>query len=108
VTIALVASVLVHGPWPLRMLRAPGFVAGRMLNTSLGWVGLVLAGPLFVIALERKGATLALAVSPLLSPYVLGISWVGFLLGLAEHAPWLLAGLCVVSWVLILTLGQVF
>lgn len=81
VTVALLASFLLYGFWPLRF----GAALGKSWNASL-WpfsipVGLVLT----VAALRKRDIKYAMGASPCLSPYVLFHAWAGALVALVTY-----------------------
>lgn len=97
VTVALLASFVLYGLWPLHF--AP--VLSEWWNASL-WplsipVGLVLA----VASLKKRSINYAMAASPCLSPYVLFHAWAGALVALAAYDAEMIAAV-VGLWVLVI------
>jgi hypothetical protein len=71
-------SLLLYGPWPLKA----GAVVAQVWNVSLWPYGLAIGLPLLVTAIRRRQSGLALAASPVLSPYIALHGWAAVLLGL--------------------------
>lgn len=82
VSLILSASFIIYGPWILRFSQT---LAWSVDNTSLGLLGLALGLPVLLGAIRRRSPELALASSPLLSPYALQFTWVSLLASLLER-----------------------
>lgn len=80
VSIALLASFVIFGFWPLRFSDPVGFWWNASLWPASIPVGLVL----LVTAIRRRVPEFAMASSPCLSPYVLLHSWAGALVALSR------------------------
>lgn len=83
-------SMLVYGAWPLQVAKSASFLHGASWDHSLWPWGLLLGAPLLAWAIWTHRRDVALACSPLLSPYVGGGSWCGLTLLLAGQWPWAL------------------
>ena len=87
VTIALIASFILYGLWPMKYLLA--FSWGG--NTSLWPMSLPIGLALLVTAIRKQNISYAIAASPCFSPYLLTHSWIGPLIALAPLTPELIA-----------------
>jgi hypothetical protein len=75
VTAALVLSVVIYGPWPLRF----GNSLGYWWNASLWPLSIPVGLGLLVAAFRHNDVRFAMGASPCLSPYLLLHSWVSAL-----------------------------
>ena len=100
ITIALVASILIFGPWPLRF----GVQAGVWWNASLWPMSIPVGLGLLAAALHKRKISYAMAASPCLSPYLMMHSWVVALLAVVDSLP-VTAAAVVGFWILIVIRG---
>lgn len=98
VTILMLISFAVYGPWPLRFGQT---IAWSADNTSLGWYGMALGWALLARSIRKGDEGMALASGPLLSPYVLQFTWSAVLVYLLRR-PVELAGAVAILWVPVL------
>jgi len=98
VTVLLLISFLLYGPWPLRFGQT---LAWSMDNTALGMHAVFIGVVLLVRALRTRDDRMALAAGPFLSPYVLQFTWSACLVRLLDH-PWELAAAVAALWVPVL------
>jgi len=82
ITLALLASFVVFGFWPLRSMFV--FTSSQGWNASLWPASLPVGLTLLVAALRRRQVKYAMAAAPCLSPYVLFHAWSGALVALAD------------------------
>jgi hypothetical protein len=84
VTVAILASFLVFGLWPLKFFQALSYG----WNASLWPLSIPVAICLMVLALRHKEIRYSIAASPCFSPYVLFHSWAG-VMGTVLSDTWL-------------------
>jgi hypothetical protein len=101
VSAALLASLVIFGPWPLRMTAVLPYA--RDLNQSWWPYSIPFGLGLGWLALRRRDKSLAMIAAPLLSPYVLYYAWAGALAGLLADGRrgWALAAVALADVVLI-------
>ena len=97
VTLALVVSFLLFGPWPLRAAGHPG----QGWNASLWPWSLPVGVGLLVYGVWTRDRRAALAAAPFCSPYVLLHAWTGAVLALVGRT-WVLALVVAGLWGLVL------
>lgn len=82
ITLALLASFVVFGPWPVRFRDT--LVLTRAYNASL-WPSSIPVGlALLVASIRKREIRYAMGASPCLSPYVLFHAWVGALVSIVS------------------------
>jgi len=95
-TIVFFVSLILFGPWPLRV-----FETGKITGSASLWPMSIPVGlALFVTAIRRKKIEYAMAASPCLSPYLLLHSWVGALLAIISSVPETIAAV-IGLWILV-------
>jgi hypothetical protein len=97
VSLALIASLLVFGLWPLRAAGHPG----QWWNASLWPWSLPVGLGLLVFGVWKRDQRAALAAAPFCSPYVLLHAWTGAVLALVSRT-WALVLVVVGLWGLVL------
>lgn len=100
ITVALVLSILIFGPWPLRFEGQ----SGVSWNASLWPLSIPVGLTLLVTALRKRKIEFAMAASPCLSPYLAMHSWVAALLAISASLPETAAAV-VGFWILIVIRG---
>ena len=81
--LALIWSLAAFGPWPLRMMAAPGAWFNAAPAVLLGpGVALAIAAGLLLLAVRSGRVRWALPAGPIAAPYLLFHSWVGVLAAL--------------------------
>ena len=100
ITVALAASILIFGPWPLRF----EVQAGVWWNASLWPMSIPVGLGLLAAALHNRKIKFSIAASPCLSPYLLMHSWVVALLAVVDSLP-VTAAAVVGFWILIAIRG---
>jgi hypothetical protein len=98
VTVVLLLSLILFGPWPLRFERE----LSLWWNASLWPASIPVGLALLVAAIRKHRIEYAIGSSPCLSPYILLHSWVGALLAVVASVPetaaavvglWILVGI---------------
>jgi hypothetical protein len=100
ISVTLVLSIIIFGPWPLRFETQ----AGVWWNASLWPMSIPVGLALLVAALHKRKIEFAMAASPCLSPYLMMHSWVAALLAVAASLPETAAAV-VGFWILIIMRG---
>jgi hypothetical protein len=83
VTIALLLSFVLYGPWLFKVGGVLGIATN--FNASLWPLSIPIGLTLIVTAIRKKEIRFAMPASPCLSPYVLFHSWSSALVALAGH-----------------------
>jgi hypothetical protein len=101
VTLVFMLSILVYGPWPLRL----GYQISVGWNASLWPYTIPVGLALLVSALRKRKIEYAMAASPCLSPYLMMHSWVTVLLAIVGSLPETAAAV-IGFWILIILRGS--
>ena len=96
VSVAMLLSFVLFGPWPFKWGRTLSF----WWNASLWPTSIPIGLALLVAAIRKRRIEYAMGASPCLSPYVLFHSWVGALLAVAESMPETVAAV-IGLWILV-------
>jgi len=83
VSVALLLSFAVYGPWLFRVGNVMGLA--QQFNASLFPMSIPVGLVLLVAAIRRRNITLAMPASPCLSPYVLFHSWSSAVVALSAY-----------------------
>ncbi len=97
VGLASVLSVIIFGPWFLKIPTLDKLAA----NDSLFPMSLPIGLALTVAAFRKNDIRYSMMASPLFSPYLLFYSWIGAFLALAPQ-PWEAAAAVIGMWIVIL------
>jgi hypothetical protein len=100
ITAALVLSMIIFGPWPLRF----GTQTGVWWNASLWPMSIPVGLGLLAAALHKRKIEYSIAASPCLSPYLMMHSWVVALLAVTTSLP-VTAAAVGGFWILIIIRG---
>jgi uncharacterized membrane protein len=100
VTAAFGLSLIIFGPWPLRLTQQ----VAVSWNSSLWPYSIPVGLALLVSAVRKRKIEFAMAASPCLSPFLMLHSWVGALLAVAGSLPEMIAAF-VGFWILIILRG---
>jgi len=96
VSLAFLASFVLYGLWPLRLLQAPA--AGVEVNSSLWPISIPIGLALLVTAIQKRQIAFAMPASPCLSPYVLFHAWSSAVIALVGQ-PLQLAAVVIGLWI---------
>ncbi len=96
VTVTMLLSFVLFGPWPLRFERE----LSLWWNASLWPASIPVGLALLVTAIRKRRIEYAIGASPCLSPYILLHSWVGALLAVVASVPETIAAV-VGLWILV-------
>lgn len=97
ITVCLLSSMLIFGPWPLRLEQAPTFY----WNASLWPMSIPVGLALLTAAVHKRRIDYAIGASPCLSPYLALQSWAGALATLVSSVPETIAAVTGL-WVLVI------
>ncbi len=95
VTILLLISFVIYGPWVLRFRQT---LAWSVDNTSFFPYGLFIGAVLLIRSLKQKNDRLAMSAGPFLSPYVLQFTWVAILVSFLDE-PFELLVVVICLWI---------